>query len=166
MTYIRVRAGRRRAPVATAVFGMIAALGTLATLGLSGCALVNEFTSNQKERVFATIADAPTVDAPGEGASAGGARADDDLMFVPPAFVPTDATDLKIRVIEDGPGAIVRFTSASPLADESCEPGALTGSPLLESTWWPAVIPADGIVCGSQWQVFQRDGYTYAWASV
>jgi hypothetical protein len=139
----------RRGRLLTLGSGLL--LGLVASLALTGCALVNEFASNQKEQVFATVADVQThVD--GE--------------FVPPPFVPADATDLKMRMITDGPGEIMRFTSASTIAGEECAPGALAGSPLLESTWWPAEVPGEGIVCDSGWQVFQKDGNTYAWASV
>ena len=135
----------------------LAAVGMAASLGLTGCALVDEFTSHQKERVFATVADA-LADSSGDG--------DGDATFMPPPFVPGDATDLKIRVITNGPGDIIRFTSASPLPDDTCDAGALVGSPLLESTWWPAEVPTEGIVCDSDWQVFQVNGNTYAWVSV
>jgi hypothetical protein len=129
----------------------LTAMGLVATLGLSGCALVNEFSSNQKERVFATVTDVQT--------SA-------DEAFVPPPFVPTDATDVKMRMITNGPGEILRFTTASALDAEACAPGELDGAALLESTWWPATVPTEGLVCDSDWQVFQIDGHTYAWASV
>jgi hypothetical protein len=139
----------RRGPLRAVGAGLV--LGCVALLGLSGCALVNEISSNQKEQVFATVADVQT-------------HADED--FVPPPFVPADATDVKMRMITDGPGKILRFTSASPIAAEDCAPGALVGSALLESTWWPAEVPAEGFVCDSGWQVFQKDGNIYAWASL
>ncbi|PRY67635.1 hypothetical protein B0I08_106242 [Glaciihabitans tibetensis] len=147
MTSPRIIAARRGPVLASAT----AAVTLTLAAGLSGCALTDEFGSHQKERVFATAADVSS---------------EADPAFVPPSFVPEDATDLKIRVITNGPGDILRYTSATAIDDEYCAPGTLVGSPLLESTWWPAEVPTEGIVCGSGWQVFDKDGNTYAWASV
>lgn len=129
----------------------VASLAVVAAAVLTGCTAVPGIGSHQREQVFAHWADAP--------------HGDDELL-APPAIVPEDATDLRVRMITSGPGDIVRWTSPSPLADEACEPGQLVGAPMLESTWWPAQIPREGFVCDAGWQVFQQDGFTYAWASV
>lgn len=128
---------------------LVAALAVVASL--AGCSSIPGIGSQQREQVYANWADAP--------------HGEDDLL-APPAFVPEDATDLRVRVIASGPGDIVRWTSPSPVTGENCEAGSLVGAPLLQSTWWPAEIPREGMVCDAGWQVFQKDGYTYAWASV
>ena len=89
-----------------------------------------------------------------------------DRAFVPPSFVPEDATNLKIRIVTDGPGDIVRFESPTPILSDDCVEGALSGAALLETTWWPATTPENGIVCDQGWQVFISDGVTYGWTSV
>jgi len=149
------------------------AAAALALVTLSGCALVSEFTSHQKEQVFATWADAPAAD---PDSSEGTGRlptntpslrpSTSDRAFVPPSFVPQDATNLKIRIVTDGPGDIVRFESPTPILSDDCVEGTLSGAALLETTWWPASTPAAGIVCGDGWQVFISDGVTYGWTSV
>jgi hypothetical protein len=138
------RSARRRS-----VLGL-AAVGLVATSLVSGCSVIEEFGSHQKEQVFATWADAPQ----GE-----------DAPFAPPSFVPEDATEVRMRVITNGPGELLRWAGATPVTAEQCNEGPLAGAPLLESTWWPAQLPNDGIVCAAGWQLFQKDGYTYGWVS-
>ena len=122
----------------------------LAAASLSGCAIADEFVSHEKEQVFASYGDAPQ-----EG----------DTEFAPPAFVPEDSTDLKIRVITNGVGGLLRYTSTQPVVGDSCEPGALQGDPTMQTTWWPTELPGEGWTCDDGWQLFQQNGHTYGWSA-
>jgi hypothetical protein len=143
------RSARGHSPLRRSALALAA--GVTAAALLTGCSVVEEFGSHQKEQVFATWADAAQGD---------------NAPFAAPLFVPEDATEVRMRGITNGPGKLLRWAGSSPVAAKSCEPGALTGAPLLESTWWPAQIPREGMVCSAGWQLFQKDGYTYGWASV
>jgi hypothetical protein len=162
----------RSIPARIRLAGAVSA-AAFAVVALSGCSLLAEFTSHQKEQVFATWADAPRAD-PDNAEGTGRLPTNtpslrpstSDRAFVPPSFVPQDATNLRIRIVTDGPGDIVRFESPTPIVSDSCVEGPLSGSALLETTWWPATTPQTGIVCDAGWQVFTKDGVTYGWTSV
>jgi len=120
-----------------------ALLASVVASSLAGCAMPG---SNEKELVYEVYQDAPQ-------------RGDHD--FVPSSFIPTDAENLRIRVVTDGPGSVVSYESATSPLGEDCQPGSLVGEPLLRAAWWPNDVPADGLICGG-WQVFELDGTTYA----
>ena len=121
------------------------ALALAATSTLAGCAMPG---SNERELVYEVYQDAPQ-------------RGDQD--FVPSGFIPTDAENLRIRVVTDGPGSVVSYESTTAPLGEACQPGSLGGEPLLHADWWPHDVPADGLICGD-WSVFQVDGTTYAFS--
>lgn len=133
--------------------GLPASVTTLVVILLSGCAVVDEFASHEREQAFDSRADAP--------GSAGSA-------FDPADFIPLDATRLRMRIVTDGPGEVLRFTTQTridALDPALCTPGRLGGTPLLDASWWPAKIPANGTVCAPGWQVFEYQGAIYAWIS-
>lgn len=113
---------------------------------LSGCAVMDAVASHEREQVFATHGDATAAEV--------------EL----PGFVPEDSTSIRMRTSTASSAELVRFTTAEPLASPDCEPGALSGPPLLDTTWWPTTVPDDGMVC-ADWQVFERDGAHYAWVA-
>ena len=120
----------------------------LAVGALSGCAVMDAVATKEKERVFATHGDA----------------AADEVVL--PAFVPEDSTSIRMRTSTAGNGTaeLVRFTTAQALPLPECEPGALQGDPPFDTTWWPAELPNDGLLC-ADWQLFERDGAVYGWTS-
>ena len=125
----------------------VTAVGLVAIVTLSGCATIEEYGFHEKELAFATWGDAPTRG---------------DLAFVPAEFVAHDATDLRIRTKTDGTGKLYRYETASPLDLELCTPSAIEKTTPLDASWWPDGIPAEGSMCGEDWQVFESDGVTYA----
>ena len=127
----------RRTAVLALVAGLVAG-GTLA-----GCAMPG---GGEKELRYEVYQDAPQ-------------RGDRDL--VPSSFIPTDAENLRIRVVTDGPGAIVGYESPSAPIGDDCRPASLADDPLLTARWWPDDVPAEGLICGD-WQIFEQDGTTFA----
>ena len=111
---------------------------------IAGCAMLG--VGNDRERSFEVYQDAPQ-------------RGDRDL--VPSSFIPTDAENLRIRVVTDGPGAIVGYESPSAPIGDDCRPASLADDPLLTARWWPDDVPAEGLICGD-WQIFEQDGTTFA----
>ncbi|MCU1405238.1 MAG: hypothetical protein JWQ43_1541 [Glaciihabitans sp.] len=141
--------------------GAVLVAGGVLAASMAGCAIVSAVTSHEKEQIFLTVADAPSG-----AASTPGAAGEQDFDFLPPAFVPADAINVRIRVTTDGPGDILRFESPTAISDDDCEAGTLVGSALLDTNWWPEQVPAEGISCADGWQIFNADGVTYAWLSV
>ncbi|TBN57747.1 hypothetical protein EYE40_10310 [Glaciihabitans arcticus] len=124
------------------------ALGAAAvlTVSLSGCSFVEELATHEKELSYDSWADAP---------------ARGDLAFVPADFIPHDATDLHIRTQTSSTGKLYAFEAETPLDTELCTPGVLSGTPPMDTEWWPEEIPTDGLVCAPDFQVFEVDGVTY-----
>ncbi len=137
----------------TSRLGLVVPVTALAMALLSGCAVVDQFASHEREQVFASRADAPGDAGP---------------AFDPADFIPVDATQLRMRVITDGPGRLLRFTTETAIdAFDSalCTQGNLAGAPTLDASWWPVEVPEAGTVCTPGWQVFEHEGTTYAWIS-
>jgi len=127
------------------VLAFALALALAAGSTLAGCAMPG---ANEKELSYEVYQDAPQ-------------RGDAD--FVPSSFIPTDAQNLRIRVVTDGPGSVVSYESPTEPLGEDCQPGSFGDEPLLHAAWWPHDIPADGLICGD-WRVFEVDGTTYAFS--
>jgi len=115
-------------------------------LALTGCGVMDGFVENEKEQSFGTWSDAAE---------------DGDHAFAPPEFVPEDATDIRMRMVTDGDGALLRYSSATEPTDDECVEGSLSGEPVIDSSWWPQTQPDEGVICGT-WRVFEMDGATYA----
>jgi hypothetical protein len=113
---------------------------------LSGCAVMDAVATHEREQVFATHNDATAAD------------------VVLPGFVPDDSTSIRMRTTTSSSAELVRFSTAEPFTSSQCEPGALGGEPPLDTTWWPATVPEEGIVC-ADWKVFEQDGAVYGWTS-
>jgi hypothetical protein len=118
-------------------------------LGLTGCEAMQLTGMKHKQVAYASWTDASGHTTPATAL---------------PEFVPHDASDIYLRTLLDGSGATLTFTSASPLSLTLCQPGELTGKPLLQSNWWPIEKPpATGMLCSPGWRVFVKGGVTYAW---
>ncbi|MFP7762111.1 hypothetical protein [Marisediminicola sp. LYQ134] len=130
----------------------VVATATVAVLGattLSGCTVLE---------AFATTSEARYVDYADFSENA-------ELVFRSADWVPDDSTDLAVRFIVREPGNMLRFTSESGVDPDECVEGALSGEPPLEAGWWPSSEPDEGLVCATDWQVFEHSGSWFAWTN-
>lgn len=115
---------------------------------------VNDRVFKEKQKRFATAADAPTR----------GERA-----FALPSWIPKDATDVRIRVRTTGETRLIRFTlGATSLDGPRCAAGTpkRQGRPKLGAKWWPRGTKAEERPeCRDfyQYQVSVRGKHVYAW---
>ncbi len=129
-------------PIPSTASIVAAPLVGVALVALTGCgSVLSSFGSHEQEQVYAT------------------ASAVDEPRFTLPHWVPEAAADVRIRVETDGPGALLRFASASL---HGCDTGRLDDAPPMDSSWFPLDPPAEGWLCGD-WRVFERDGVVYGW---
>ncbi|WP_405615048.1 hypothetical protein OG292_18510 [Streptomyces sp. NBC_01511] len=127
----------------------------------------NDVVLGERVKTFPTVADAPES-GDGEG------------LFVLPAWVPDDATDVTVKVRTTGNAKLVRFTLGDTplkLGDEkACTEGAFTDGPKLEANWFADdsgdaddAANWDGVRtdCSEQYQyrVAVKDREVYAWSN-
>ncbi|MBT2481539.1 hypothetical protein [Streptomyces sp. ISL-94] len=117
--------------------------------------MVNDRVFKEKGQRFATAADAP---------ARGG------VPFVLPAWIPKDATDVRIRVRTTGESKLIRFTlGATPLDGPQCTAGPpkRVVGPDLGAKWWPhdGLRGEERAECRDyhQYQVVVRGKRVYAW---
>jgi len=115
-------------------------------LPLSGCgaaSAVGGMTTPADARVYATAADA-------------GGRI--------PAWIPADATDVRIKASLRGDGAILEFRSATPADRLGCSAApADAPAPSVQDTWWPDPSPAATMTCGDGWLAAADGDAVHAW---
>ncbi|WP_329384672.1 hypothetical protein [Streptomyces sp. NBC_01716] len=99
---------------------------------------------------------------------------DGEGIFVLPAWVPADATDLTIKAETTGNAKLLRFTlgdTALKLGDEkACEAGAFTDGPELEASWFAEDAQDNSGArtdCSEQYQyrITVKDREVYAWSN-
>lgn len=129
---------------------LAAPLAGLALLALTGCAsfagLGAIVGDGAREQHYAEYRDTPYWS--------------DQFETSPPAFVPEDATGIRIRYADDAKA--MRYDAAEETVAEGCEPTAIEGRPSVGGAWWPELSPAEGLRCGD-WTSFRIGGTTYAW---
>ncbi|MBM7411760.1 hypothetical protein JOE38_001583 [Clavibacter michiganensis] len=121
-------------------------LTVLLVLALGGCgaaSTVGGMTTPADARVYATAADA-------------GGRI--------PAWIPADATDVRIKTSLRGEGAILGFRSATPANRLGCAAApADAAAPSVQDTWWPDPSPAASMTCGDGWLAAADGEAVHAW---
>jgi hypothetical protein len=137
-------------------------LAALAAVTLTGCSgAVDAATSalgadQVQQRHYASYADAPS-------------SADStDVAWFLPAWVPTDARDVDVRLDTQEPGYELSFTSETGPDLAACTPvdGDL-GGPALDPETLPEPLPTTGLVsCGDGRVVAQVDGRWASWTTV
>lgn len=123
-----------------------------ATLALTGCGVIDAVSSGFTNNVESRYYDYEDL------------NQNADLVFRDAEWVPSDATSIGVRYFTDKPGNTLSFSSTEGVGASDCEPGALTGTPALEASWWPSSVPDEGMTCG-EWQVFESDGTWHAWTN-
>ncbi len=121
----------------------------------------NDIVLHERIKTFATAGYAPK---PGDG----------EGQFVLPAWVPKDATDVKVKVQTTGNAELIRFTLAETRLELSdgaaaCPKWAFTDGPELVADWWPQDV-GDGAgrpACSDQYQfrVETKGDQVYAWSN-
>ncbi|MFJ3966471.1 hypothetical protein [Streptomyces sp. NPDC090036] len=102
-------------------------------------------------------------------ASAADAPRRAEAAFALPAWIPKDATDVRIRVRNTGEARLIRFTlGATPLDGPQCSAGTPkpVAAPALHAKWWPDSLRTEGRPeCrdAQQYQVAVRGKRVYAW---
>lgn len=115
-------------------------------LALAGCgaaSTVGGMTTPADARVYATAADA------------------DGRL---PAWIPADATDVRIKTSLRGEGAILMFRSVTPADRLGCVAApADAPAPSVQDTWWPDPSPAATMGCGDGWLAAADGDAVHAW---
>jgi hypothetical protein len=123
-----------------------APLAIALALTLAGCgaaSAVGGMTTPADARVYATAADA------------------DGRI---PAWIPADATDVRIKTSLRGEGAILEFRSATPADQLGCAAApADAPAPAVQDTWWPDPSPAAAMTCGDGWLAAADGDAVHAW---
>jgi hypothetical protein len=132
-------------PIPCARLALAATALAVSAVALAGCSMI------------------PTVDSPPVQADYRTWPADiQPSSPPPPAFVPHDATAMYVRVRMADDAAIITYRS--PTQPTGCAPATLAGRPKLDSNWWPdGKLPAEGVLCPSGWQLFDKAGVPYGW---
>ncbi|ROS57713.1 MULTISPECIES: hypothetical protein [unclassified Frigoribacterium] len=148
---------RRRAALAAGLG--VAALAVVTLTGCSGAvdAAKSALGAEQvQQRHFDTAADAPS------------AADSTDVAWFLPAWVPSDARDVDVRLDTQEPGYELSFTSETGPDLAACVPvdGDL-GGPALDPATLPEPLPTSGLVsCGDGRVVAEVDGRWASWTTV
>ncbi len=135
------------------------------TTALSGCSLANAINPPISSAIYATVADA--------------AGANSSVAV--PAWVPADATTVRIKtdvsrntkimtflatqpaVAADAPAGTVAPTVA-PAIGGACDAAINANRPTLDDSWWiPEIAPDAAISCINDWHVITNGLRVYAW---
>ncbi|HEY2557466.1 MAG TPA: hypothetical protein VGI08_10190 [Diaminobutyricibacter sp.] len=124
------------------------AASTLLVATLGGCAALQSLSPNVSSEIFATKSDFTTA-----ATSA----------FGSPAWLPADATTIRVDYESDGTGAILTFTSKKHFADGTCTASAPVPKPPIQDSWWPAdTVPASAVSCPGGWHAFALGDQVFA----
>jgi hypothetical protein len=119
--------------------GVIATISLLA-LTLSGCSVVSAFEPHVESEIFDTAKD---MNAAGTSA------------FGSPAFVPDDATIIRVDYDRQNGSAILTYTSPTLLKPDVCKAKVAVPKPAIQDSWWPVDgLPADAAGCPGGWSAF------------
>ncbi|WP_423919710.1 hypothetical protein ACPEEZ_12830 [Frigoribacterium sp. 2-23] len=91
-----------------------------------------------------------------------------DLAWFLPSWVPSDATDIDVRLDTEKPGYEIAFTSTTGVDPARCTPvdGDL-GGPALTPDVLPTTLPHTGLVsCGDGRVTAEVDGRWYGWTTL
>jgi len=133
-----------RRPSARTLAAVPISVALVVALGGCGAAsTVGGMTTPTDARIYATTADA------------------DGRL---PAWIPADATDIRIKTSLRGEGAILAFRSATPADRLGCDAApADAPAPAVRDTWWPDPSPAAAMACGDGWSAAADGDVVHAW---
>lgn len=127
--------------------GLIAA-ASVAALALSGCSVVEAFTPHVDAQIFD---------------SAKEFKAAKVSTFGSPAFVPDDATIIRVDYDTQTGAAILTYTSPTLLAKDVCTGQTTAPKPAIQDSWWPIDgVPETASKCPGGWSAFAIGQQVYA----
>lgn len=127
--------------------GLAVSLSAVAAT-LTGCSVIGAFTPHVDSAIYA--------DAKEFTASATSA-------FGSPAFVPDDATIIRVDYDTQGKGAILTYTSKTHFKAGTCTKAVKMQKPEIQDSWWPAAgVPEQGVSCPGGWTAFAAGDQIYA----
>lgn len=116
-------------------------------LALSGCSVIQVFTTHVESAIYE---------------SAQEFRANSSRLGSP-AFVPDDATIIRVDYDTRIGEAIMTYTSPTHLAQGACTTEAPTPRPTTQDSWWPITsLPEKALDCGGGWSAFTIGDQVYA----
>ena len=124
------------------------AASTLLVATLGGCATLQSLSPSVSSDIFAAKSDFTTA------ATA---------AFGSPAWLPADATSIRVDYRTDGSAAILTYTSKKHFADGACTGSAPVPKPPIQDSWWPVdTVPASAVSCAGGWHAFFLGDQVYA----
>ncbi|MFF1574779.1 hypothetical protein ACFVWR_18720 [Leifsonia sp. NPDC058292] len=115
---------------------------------LTGCSVIAAFTPHVDSAIYA---DAKEFTATATSA------------FGSPAFVPDDATIIRVDYDTQGKGAILTYTSKTHFKAGTCTKATKMQKPDIQDSWWPVNgIPDQGVSCPAGWTAFAAGDQIYA----
>ncbi|MBN9629163.1 MAG: hypothetical protein J0I18_00895 [Actinobacteria bacterium] len=130
----------RRLGLAIAAVPLVAAL--------SGCSVVAAFTPHVEPAIYDTAKELTAANNTAIGST---------------AFVPDDATVIRIDFDTQTGEAIMTYTSPTLLRPNVCTGTAATPKPSIQDSWWPVSgIPPQGSACPGKWIAFSIGQQVYA----
>ncbi|MFF1634401.1 hypothetical protein [Leifsonia sp. NPDC058248] len=127
--------------------GLAVSVSTLA-IGLTGCSVISAFTPHVDSAIFASAKEfTPSATA----------------SFGSPAFIPADASIIRVDYDTQGKGAILTYTSKTHFVKGTCEKAAPLPTTQIQDSWWPvAALPKQGVSCPGGWTAFAIGDQIYA----
>jgi hypothetical protein len=116
--------------------------GLAASVALTGCSALKDSITNRHELTFDAYADAAAT------------------WSSMPAWIPMDATAIRLRETTNAPIAVVAVTSATDPAD--CVSADRRYIPGIGADWEPTDYPHTVLRCGD-WEVMPVDGGWFGW---
>lgn len=117
-------------------------------LMLSGCSVVSVFTPHVEPAIFDT---------------AKAFKAANTSAYGSPAFVPDDATIIRVDYDPQNGEAIMTYASKTHLAEGACTGETAIPKPGIQDSWWPTTnLPPKGVSCAGGWSTFAIGDQVYA----
>ena len=117
-------------------------------LALSGCSVVTAFTPHVEPAIYDTAKEFAAADS---------------SAFGSPAFVPDDATVIRVDYDTETGEAIMTYASKVHVAEGTCTGQTATPKPTIQDSWWPITgLPATVSDCGGGWSAFTVGDQVYA----
>jgi hypothetical protein len=126
----------------------LAVSATAAALTLTGCSVITAFVPHVEAAIYADMKEFTP-----SGTSA----------FGSPAFLPDDATLIRVDYDTQGKGAIMTYTSPTHFKAGTCDKPTKVAAPDIQDSWWPLEgVPTDGFSCPGGWTAVAIGTQVYA----
>ncbi|MFF2053139.1 hypothetical protein ACFVU2_16170 [Leifsonia sp. NPDC058194] len=127
--------------------GLVVA-ASAAALALSGCSVVEAFSPHVDAQIYDSAKEFKAVKT---------------AAFGSPAFVPDDATIIRVDYDTQSGAAILTYASPTLLAKDVCSGETTTPKPAIQDSWWPVDgLPEKSSKCPGGWSAFAIGQQVYA----